>query len=191
MWRQVFQYGARGYPWTKGALDRIVQNLKARSPRLQLLKTAQRTTLQRGGEVVGEPEEVDAVAARADIVGFYFSASWCGPCRNFTPRLARAYRRLRAAGERFEVVFISADRDKAPFDAYFAEMPWLALPFSEKDLNTDLKALFDIHGIPALVLLRSSDGKVVKMDGRSVIEDGVDWPFTKLTFMEMCDAGDA
>lgn len=43
----------------------------------------------------------------------YFSASWCGPCRNFTPGLVDAYRDLRKNYPEFEVVFVSNDRSAA------------------------------------------------------------------------------
>lgn len=67
--------------------------------------------------------------ADADVVGVYFSAHWCPPCRQFTPMLAQLYTMLRAAGKKFEVVFVSADKSESDFDAYFGEMPWLALPY--------------------------------------------------------------
>jgi hypothetical protein len=34
-------------------------------------------------------ETVTAASLAGKVVGFYCSASWCGPCRNFTPRLAQ------------------------------------------------------------------------------------------------------
>ena len=84
----------------------------------------------------------------------YFSAHWCPPCRGFTPKLAEWYKKdpahvLHAAtaptcifhwcsvcqdlqGKGLEIVFVSADRSEEEFKEYFAEMPWLALDFSQK-----------------------------------------------------------
>ena len=43
------------------------------------------------------------------VLGLYFSASWCGPCRSFTPKLSAKYRELTEAGKNFEIIFVSAD----------------------------------------------------------------------------------
>lgn len=50
-------------------------------------------------------------------LGIYFSASWCPPCRGFTPVLAQVHDSVRARpdGGGFRVLFVSADRDPAQF----------------------------------------------------------------------------
>jgi thiol-disulfide isomerase/thioredoxin len=184
VWRQVFTYGARGYPWTEARLSQLADDFRKRAPRLQFLKTAERSTLQRGKQVAAVT--VDQVADAADIVGLYFSASWCGPCRSFTPRLVAAYYKLRAAQERFEVILVSADRGQEQFNPYFEEMPWLALPFHERDIATDLDTLYEISGIPSLVLVNIKDGSVVTTDGVDVIRDGKPWPFKAVSADCLC-----
>ncbi len=56
----------------------------------------------------GKSVPLDRLAGK--IVGLYFSAQWCPPCRRFTPELASFYKTLVAQEKPFEVVFISADR---------------------------------------------------------------------------------
>ena len=85
----------------------------------------------------------------AGVVGLYFSAHWCPPCRGFTPKLAETYTKIKEAGDKpFEIVFISSDKDQEQFDSYFAEMPWLALPFEQRDLKAKLSKKFKVNGIP-------------------------------------------
>merc|ERR1740115_463799 len=96
---------------------------------------------------------------QADCVGIYFSAHWCPPCRGFTPQLAEIYRNLKAAGKKFEVVFVSSDQDYEGFNAYFAEMPWLALPYDKRETKQELSSKFGVSGIPTLILLNPDDSK--------------------------------
>ena len=58
-----------------------------------------------------------------------FSAHWCPPCRQFTPILANLYKKLNASGRKFEVIFVSRDKDLNAFEEYWGSHPWVALPF--------------------------------------------------------------
>ena len=92
------------------------------------------TLLKNGSEPVPISE-----LSSADVIGLYFSAHWCGPCRGFTPLLSKVYSEVKAAGKAFEIVFVSADRDEKSMASYFAEMPWLALQWADKkNLEEDL-----------------------------------------------------
>ncbi|KAL7149100.1 hypothetical protein ABFS83_05G016500 [Erythranthe nasuta] len=115
---------------------------------------------------------------KGKITGLYFSASWCGPCQRFTPKLVEVYNEL-AQSSNFEIVFISSDEDDESFDAYFSKMPWLAIPFSDSDTRQKLNELFGVSGIPHLVIL-NEDGKILTSEGVRVIEEnGSDgYPFT-------------
>ncbi|KAL5723791.1 protein-disulfide reductase [Ranunculus cassubicifolius] len=102
-------------------------------------------------------------------IGLYFSASWCGPCRRFTPQLIEVYNELSSKKD-FEVVFVSADRDEESFKGYFSKMPWLALPLSDSESRGSLDELFSVNGIPHLVILNAS-GKILTDDGVSTISN--------------------
>lgn len=112
------------------------------------------------------------------IVGIYFSASWCGPCRRFTPTFVEAYNELYAKGD-FEAVFASSDKDEESFKEYFAKMPWLAIPFSDSTTRRRLNDLFKVNGIPHLVIL-DGNGKVLSNGGVLLIKEyGVEaYPFS-------------
>lgn len=60
-------------------------------------------------------------------IAIYFSASWCGPCKQFTPVLAQLYKNLNKKGKKFEVVWLSRDRSSEEFLGYYQKMPWLAV----------------------------------------------------------------
>jgi nucleoredoxin len=98
------------------------------------------------------------------------SAHWCGPCRTFTPQLAETYKKVKAGphADDFEIVFVSSDSDQKAFDSYFAEMPWLAVPYENRALKDDLSAICEVEGIPTLVIV-GPDGKVINPDGRAAL----------------------
>lgn len=100
-------------------------------------------------------------------VGIYFSAHWCPPCRGFTPKLAEWYTAsFKAKG--MEIVFASSDRDEDAFKSYFAEQPWLALPFSDRATKEKLSKQFKVQGIPSFVII-GPDGKTITTDGRTAV----------------------
>ena len=101
------------------------------------------------------------------VVGVYFSAHWCGPCRSFTPMLTDFYKNL-SASKNFEVVFVSSDKDQASFDDYFGSMPWAALPFGERDLKAKLSQKFGVRGIPSLVWM-DENGELLTKNGREKV----------------------
>ena len=63
------------------------------------------------------PRETAELLPNADVVAVYFSAHWCPPCRQFAPALAQVYADMKAAGKKFEIVFVSSDQDESGFDA--------------------------------------------------------------------------
>lgn len=122
--------------------------------------------------------------ADAEVVGVYFSAHWCPPCRVFTPELSVVYDELREAhGARVEFVFVSSDADAASFAAYYDEMPFAALPFAHRELKQRLSERFRVAHVPTLVFLDAT-GDVVTRDGDAVVrnaEGDMDELWTYLT----------
>lgn len=118
-------------------------------------------TLMKAGEKVSTAD-----ALKGKIVGIYFSAHWCPPCRGFTPLLADYYK---AGPENFEIVFVSSDQDQAKFDEYYGEMPWLALPYTERSTKGDLSSKYNVTGIPTLVIIDEA-GEMITKDGRTKVQ---------------------
>jgi len=80
-----------------------------------------------------------------------------------------AYEKITADGKSFEIVFVSSDKDEEQFTSYFKDMPWLALPFENRDLKKALSRKFKVSGIPALILLDGETGHILNKDGRTVL----------------------
>jgi thiol-disulfide isomerase/thioredoxin len=134
---------------------------------MELLTTSKRDYLLKGKEQVKVTEALEG----KKVIGLYFSAHWCPPCRRFTPELVKVYNELKKQHGEFEVVFLSSDRSKEAFEEYFGEMPWLAVPHAD-ETKAKLSEKFGVQGIPSLQLLHP-DGKLITAEGRSAVsEDG-------------------
>ncbi len=110
-------------------------------------------------------KKVSASFLNGKMVAVYFSASWCGPCRGFTPQLVKFYKKVKK-NNAFEIVFVSRDKTATDMKKYMKadSMPWLAIPFNDpaaKRLISELK----VNGIPTLAVFDKT-GKLISADGR-------------------------
>jgi len=140
-----------------------------------------------GEKLTSKSGTVDTAAALdGKTVGIYFSAHWCPPCRGFTPKLAEYYTKdLKQKG--LEIVFVSSDKDEGAFKEYYNDMPWLALPFEDRDAKAKLSKKFKVSGIPSFIIL-GSDGATITTDGRSKITSdptGEEFPWSPKPFAEV------
>jgi len=97
-----------------------------------------------GDTVISHSGSVDTstIAGEGRVIGLYFSAHWCPPCRAFTPQLVDWYNTFKAQaarGKDLDIVFVSSDKDEQTFLEYFKEMPWYSLHFAERDKKVGLK----------------------------------------------------
>lgn len=102
-------------------------------------------------------------------VALYFSASWCPPCRQFTPTLVKFYAAAQKAKKNLEIIWVSGDRSQDEFVSYYKKMPWLAVPMDKVGAYMQsLGAKYQLKGIPHLVLL-DMDGNVLSLGMRTQV----------------------
>jgi nucleoredoxin len=99
--------------------------------------------------------------AQKKIYGLYFSAHWCGPCRQFTPKLIEYYNKIVGEHPEFEIIFVSSDKSADAMATYMYEagMPWPAIEFG-KLANVPTLKKYAGDGIPDLVIVDTT-GKVL------------------------------
>jgi len=121
----------------------------------------------------GSKVGVDAIAGKT--LGLYFSAEWCPPCRGFTPKLKEFYDEYKKRDPNFELVFVSSDKDSEAMMDYFKNHhgDYLALPFEKRKEKGDLSDMFEVSGIPSLVVL-GKDHSVLNLNARGKVAAGVD-----------------
>lgn len=117
----------------------------------------------------GKPVALDQLKGK--IVGIYFSAHWCPPCRAFTPKLVE-FRDKNAKD--FEIVFVSADKTEKDQQGYMTEtkMQWPAVKWHSDEANA-LTKKYSVTGIPKLVIL-SAKGDTITENGRGDVTSKTD-----------------
>lgn len=109
-------------------------------------------------------KQVDASELKNKIVGLYFSAHWCPPCRSFTPKLKEFYESLKE--ELFELIFVTSDRSEEGYLDYYNNHHglWLRLEFNDPMIN-ELAAKYSVNSIPMLIII-NHEGKIINKNGR-------------------------
>lgn len=107
-----------------------------------------------------------------DYIILYYTASWCPPCRKFTPQLADFYNRnANNKGKTFDIVLVSWDNTWRDFANYFKKMPseWLAVPPSDTHAIKILNQRHNVTSIPSLIVIDTKIKQVVSTKGRDLV----------------------
>lgn len=92
---------------------------------------------------------------------FYYTASWCGPCQQFTPTLVTFYNETKPNNNNFELVLITSDQDEDDMKDYAIKknMPWPQLEMSKVE-KFEKKFDHGVTGIPSVVVC-DLQGKII------------------------------
>jgi nucleoredoxin len=115
--------------------------------------------------------------AHKTVVGLYFTASTCRPCRAFTPVLATVYRNMTLNAykslpmkDQLDVVVLSMDRSPVAFHDALLQTPFLAVPFHRREVVQDMWKRYEVKTIPTLIFV-DANGDVVEREGRRFVEN--------------------
>eukprot|EP00949_MAST-11_sp_MAST-11-sp1_P000941 g941.t1 len=108
------------------------------------------------------PRSTDDMISEQSIgrIGLFFGASWCAPAVSMMHKLVDWYVEVRTSGNAVEIIYVSDDEGQSAFDEIYMEMPWTAIPFSEKSTRRALTQRFEISGIPELIFI-DSNGRII------------------------------
>ena len=109
------------------------------------------------------------VLAGKKLIGIYFSAHWCPPCRGFTPNLVSFYNDVKAMGtDELELIFVSSDSDEGSYREYYGSMSFVAVPYEARDVKEKLANKYGVRGIPTLIIL-DADGNMKDGGARGTV----------------------
>ncbi|KAF9626486.1 hypothetical protein IFM89_034420, partial [Coptis chinensis] len=92
-------------------------------------------------------DHVPVSELQGKIVCLYFMNSSFRSCHLFTPILTDIYHTLKDRGKGFEIVSISLHDEEESFKNYSKNIPWLSLPFNDK--NQERLRYVNLYGIEA------------------------------------------
>jgi thiol-disulfide isomerase/thioredoxin len=131
----------------------------------------------------------DSVVRGRTVVGLYFSADWCQPCKLFTPLLKKLHVGTRAhctdANRNippFEIVLVSRCKTAKDTERYFVDMPWAAMEHNSATGRQGLALIkkYGVATIPALVLLDGEGALICNCGQEHLRKDptgkGFPWP---------------
>lgn len=114
-----------------------------------------------------------------ELVGVFFGASHNEKCRKFTPKLIKHYHRLKDAGKKIEIVYISGDRDFNSFSDFFAEMPWPAIDYNQHEVARVIAMMFEASRVPYLCWVNVMSGEIIP-DGLLTVKMPIHlYPYTR------------
>ncbi len=115
------------------------------------------------GTLVGADGKPAAAESLADtqVFALYYGASWCAPCRKFSPELVKFANRVGPENPRLTIVLMSNDKADADMYGYMREetMPWAAIPLNQLNERPALTG-YVRGGIPHLVIV-DRQGKIL------------------------------
>lgn len=131
--------------------------------------------------VDAEGKEVSVKTLKGKVIGIYYSAHWCPPCRKFTPQLVEFRNKLVKDKKPFEIVFVSFDKSKEEMKEYMkgTEMKWLAVPFNS-EFKDKVKKTYNVNSIPTLLIL-DDKGNMITTEGRMNVMEMGEKAFTRWT----------
>ncbi|GAB2276097.1 hypothetical protein Dimus_010838 [Dionaea muscipula] len=180
----IQEYGSDAFPFTQKRRQELkaMDDQKRQGAILEELLACEK----RNHLLSRDRNKVSVSEVIGKTIGLYFGAYWCPPSRIFTSQLIEAYYELvTSKNTPFEVIFISTDRDQNEFNYSLSTMPWFSIPYEDKSRH-DLRRIFEIKGIPALILI-GADGKIISTNGRSLVSSygASAFPFTESRIAEI------
>jgi len=107
-------------------------------------------------------------------IGLYFAASWCSACKEFTPKLVKAYNDIIKNDPDFiEIWLIPIENSKEKFENYLKTHPFRYIPLDDPRIN-EYKLMFNVETIPTLIIVDRDYDRCIDLDGVTSVSNGDD-----------------
>ncbi len=111
-------------------------------------------------------------------LAIYHGAGWCPPCQRFSPQLAEFYHAADKSRQRFQLLMVNYDQTDAEMIAYMHEHRMEFPALRQTEAGEWGKATGE--GIPNLIIIDTSSGKIVTSSFNGSTYVGCDGPLRVL-----------
>ncbi|CAB3406170.1 unnamed protein product [Caenorhabditis bovis] len=107
---------------------------------------------------------------RGKIVVLYFSASWCNPCRQFTPLMKQLSEKIAETNQPIEVILVSKDYMRFQMEDYYekAGFSFAVIPLKDPIIEK-LMAAYNVAELPSCRVV-DERGYLIDSDARFKVE---------------------
>jgi nucleoredoxin len=145
---------------TEGRLARANTTVSPEKAESEIFEILPENLYNAKGEAIGLKD----LSEQVKVFALYFSASYCPPCKKFTPILKEFYDVMNEESKVLEIIFVSKDNSQEEMLGYFEKMPWLSIKFGDAKIAHCFEK-FCVEGIPQVVVLKN-DGTLITKDGK-------------------------
>ena len=123
----------------------------------------------------GNQVETSVISEATDQIGLLFTAHAAKSTKQFLSKLTKYYEKRRMSRHhKFEIFFISCEPDQKSHDAFFNDMPWLAVPFSSIYCRSVAYKKFSAEALEqTFIIVNSKTGEIVDCNGIDLINNEV------------------
>lgn len=117
--------------------------------------------------------QLNDLVNKRKVIGLYFSAVWCPPCRQFSPLLAE-FQKLHK--DELDIIYVGLDRSSEEQASNTEGKPWISIPFANEtdSIKQGLAQSCAVSMIPTLVIVNAETGKKITDWGRSAVMKNYD-----------------
>lgn len=101
-----------------------------------------------------------------EFVLLFFGSNRNPPSKSISAKLQDFYRYINKDGRRLEVIYIGFEEDEQDWAEFFETMPWLGVPFQDKQRRFEMRSHFCPDGLFPKICVLNNRFEVVSSTGK-------------------------
>lgn len=107
---------------------------------------------------------------KINVIGIFFTGSWCPPCQTFANDLVNVYIEANSKEKILEIIQVSNEKNESDFKNSLDDKPWLFVHHNEPMIIQNLVGEYKINYLPMLIII-NKDRVILSETGRKDVVD--------------------